>query len=93
MHIRKGAFSFQLNQPWKHNSLCLWLPRIGRLITQNPSAVSMHYERAPRFKRSKLDMAASATGWSEPIPGRELHPLESTLTIWCLPKRIALLCR
>jgi len=36
----------------------------------------MHYERAPRFKRSKLEMAASATGWSEPIPRRELHSLE-----------------
>ena len=33
---RPGAFSFQLSQLWKHNSLCLWLPRIGRLTTQNP---------------------------------------------------------
>jgi hypothetical protein len=23
-------------------------------------------------------MAASATGWSEPVPGRELHPLKSS---------------
>jgi hypothetical protein len=36
-----------------------------------------HYENAPRFKRSKLDVAASATGWREPVPGRELHLLEA----------------
>jgi hypothetical protein len=38
----------------------------------------MHYEKAPRFRTSKLDMAASAAGWSEPVSGRELHPLKSS---------------
>ena len=44
----------------------------------------MHYERAPRFRRSKPDGSAAsaaasiATGWSEPVPGRELHPLKSS---------------
>jgi len=41
------------------------------VITQTPSAGSVHYERMPRFKRSKLDVAASASG-------RELHPLKSS---------------
>ena len=30
----------------------------------------------PAFGRSKLDVAAAA-GWSEPVPGRELYPVES----------------
>jgi hypothetical protein len=38
----------------------------------------MHYERARRLRRSKLDVAATAAGWSAPVPGRELHPLESS---------------
>jgi len=37
----------------------------------------------PASARSKLDGSASAaasipTGWSEPVPGRELHPLKSS---------------
>ena len=43
----------------------------------NEAGQSMHSERAPRFKRSKLD-AAAATGWSEPVSGRELHPPKSS---------------
>jgi hypothetical protein len=36
---------------------------------------STHYERAPR---SWQDVAAPATGWGEPVCGRELHPLEGS---------------
>ena len=35
MRIRKRALSFLLTQLQKNNSLCLWLPRIGRLNAQN----------------------------------------------------------
>jgi hypothetical protein len=30
------------------------------------------------FRISKLDVAASATGWSEAVSGREFHPLKSS---------------
>jgi hypothetical protein len=37
-----------------------------------------HNEREHRFGTSKLDVAAPATGWSEPVSGRELQPLKAT---------------
>jgi hypothetical protein len=66
-----------------------------------PSSVGIatHYERAPRFRASKLDVAATAaesilTGWSEPVCGRESHPLSPapspctiTSTRWRFPAR------
>jgi hypothetical protein len=48
--------------------------RLGKPI--NEVGQSMHSEKAPRF-RSKLDVAASATEWSEPVCGLEWRPLES----------------
>jgi hypothetical protein len=44
---------------------------------RGPNAAA-HYERTPRFRRSKLDMATSSAGWSEPVSGRESHPLKSS---------------
>jgi|SRR5580700_882223 hypothetical protein len=35
----------------------------------------MHYEQVPRFRRSRLDVAA-ATGWSEPVCRAGLSPAE-----------------
>ena len=33
---------------------------------------------ATRFRRSKPDVAATIIGWSEPVSGLELRPLESS---------------
>jgi hypothetical protein len=41
----------------------------------------MHHEKPPRFRISKLDVAA-ATGWSEPVFGREVHPPKSSAFFW-----------
>jgi hypothetical protein len=42
-------------------------------LQQMPRQGSTHYERAPCFRRSKLDVAA-ATGWSEPFSGAGVQP-------------------
>jgi|HubBroStandDraft_4_1064222.scaffolds.fasta_scaffold361066_2 hypothetical protein len=39
---------------------------------------SKHSERTRRFSRLRLDVAVSATGWSEPVCGRELRPPKSS---------------
>jgi hypothetical protein len=39
---------------------------------------SKHSERTRRFSRLRLDVAVSATGWSEPVSGRELRPPKSS---------------
>jgi hypothetical protein len=36
---------------------------------------SKHSERTRRFSRLRLDVAVSATGWSEPVLGRGSRPL------------------
>jgi len=47
---------------------------------------SKHSERTRRFSRLRLDVAVSATGWSEPVPGRGLRPLKSS----AFPRRAVL---
>ena len=42
------------------------------------SVGSKHSESTRRFSRLRLDVAVSATGWSEAVPGRGLHPLKSS---------------
>lgn len=43
----------------------------GKIDHEGPRQGSMHYEKAPRFRISKLDVAGATGSWREPVPGRE----------------------
>jgi len=48
-------------------------------VRDAPGEAVQHGELPVRVQLVKHSAAASiATGWSEPVPGRELHPLESS---------------
>jgi hypothetical protein len=74
LHGRRPSINFRIAGLMPPEELECYLNSVA---TDAPSR-AMDYEKTPRLRRSKLDVAASATGWSEPVPGRELHPPKSS---------------
>jgi hypothetical protein len=74
LHRRRSSISFRIAGLMPPEGLEHYLNSVA---TDAPSR-AMDYEKTPASEDRKLDVAASATGWSEPVPGRELHPPQSS---------------
>jgi UDP-N-acetylglucosamine:LPS N-acetylglucosamine transferase len=67
------AAAINMARPGTAHLAKLLVIEIARVIAPPVREVDAYRQNAKRFVASAA--ASIATGWSEPVPGRELHPL------------------